>query len=294
MDTKINLLFSQLFIKSFSKARFLNDEAYNRILYTLRTGRIANVKNPRTFNEHILARKIYNDESNLTMYTDKYAVREYVADTIGSGYLVRNYGVWTRCEEIDIDKLPGKFVLKATHGSGWNTLVRDKGQANWQHITEKLNKELKYNYYYKSREKNYRDIQPRIICEELLETKDERGLIDFKVFCFFGAARFFAITYQKNQTTHYGLFFADGSPIEMKNRYEQIQDGDILLRAKEVIPLAEKLAARFDFVRVDFYLQDDKIKFSELTFHSGGGIRPIEPVSIDYMLGKFFSKEEYL
>lgn len=292
MDTKFNVLLSQLFIKGFSKAPFLNDEHYNRILYTLRTGRIANVRNPETFNEHILSRKIFNDESGLTIYTDKYGVRDYVESVIGSDYLVGNLGVWSQCEDIDVDKLPEQFVLKATHGSGWNILVRNKAEADWNDITKKLNSALKSNYYYKSREKNYRDIPPRIVCEELLETKDPRGLIDFKVFCFFGTPRFFEVTYQKNGVTHYGTFLADGSRVDIRSRYAQMNDEDILLRKKDVLPLAEKLAARFDFVRVDFYLQDEKIKFSELTFHSGGGIRPIEPISIAYMLGKFFSKEE--
>lgn len=292
MDTKVNVLLSQLFIKGFSKARFLNDEQYNRVLYTLRTGRIANVRSPETFNEHILSRKIFNDESSLTIYTDKYSVRDYVESVIGSNYLVQNFGVWSRCENIDFDTLPEKFVLKATHGSGWNILVRNKAEANWNDILKKLNHALRSNYYYKSREKNYRDISPRIVCEELLETKDPRGLIDVKVFCFFGVPRFFAVTYQKNGVTHYGAFLADGSRVDIRSRYAQVNDEDILLRKKDVLTLAEKLAAQFDFVRVDFYLQDEKIKFSELTFHSGGGIRPIEPISIDYMLGKFFSKEE--
>lgn len=54
----------------------------------------------------------------------------------------------------------------------------------------------------------------------------------------------------------------------------------------ELITVAEKLAAPFELVRVDLYNVDGKIVFSELTFHSGGGLIPFEPKEYDRMFGK--------
>lgn len=59
-------------------------------------------------------------------------------------------------------------------------------------------------------------------------------------------------------------------------------------KTDEIIQMAQKLAKPFDFVRVDFYIAERGIFFSELTFHSGGGIRPITPVELDYQLGSYF------
>ncbi len=42
----------------------------------------------------------------------------------------------------------------------------------------------------------------------------------------------------------------------------------------------------FDFVRVDLY-NTDNILFSELTFHSGGGLVPFEPEEYDYKFGEY-------
>lgn len=290
MDSKVNVLLSQVFIKLCGKAAWINDELYNHILYTLRTGKFANIKNPRTFNEHILARKIFADERELAYYTDKFAVRKYVADTIGEKYLVENYGVWESVDKMDTDSLPDQFILKATHGSGWNVLVKNKNQVDWEKVKNKLSAALKSNYYYKSRERNYKDIQPRIVCEKLLTPADARGVVDFKVFCFHGTGHFFYLAYEQDGRQYYNFYLINGQKLQLKSRYAPITDKNLPGRIDEILPLAEKLAAPFEFVRVDFYLCDREIKFSELTFHSGGGIQPIEPADVDLMLGKFFEK----
>ena len=54
--------------------------------------------------------------------------------------------------------------------------------------------------------------------------------------------------------------------------------------------LAEKLAEPFKFVRVDFY-ETSKTEFfvGEMTFYSGGGTLPFEPLEWDYKLGEKIS-----
>lgn len=289
MDSKVRVLFSQLFIKIFSRAKYISDEKYNLILYRLRTGLCADIRNPKSFNENILARKVFDNEYDLAVYTDKFEVRNYVSKVIGNKYLVHNFGIWEKPEDIEFDNLPQKFVLKATHGSGWNVLVKDKDSMDIQESCNKLNRMLNKNYYYMSREKNYKNILPRVVCEEYLEARDKRGLVDFKVFCFGGISKFFSVSYEQAGQTFYNLFYANGNKISINSKYNEIEGDEICQIKDEVLQLAEKLAKRFDFVRVDFYIVDGHIYFSELTFHSGGGIRPIEPREIDLELGTFFT-----
>ena len=53
-----------------------------------------------------------------------------------------------------------------------------------------------------------------------------------------------------------------------------------------MIELAEKLAAGFPHVRVDFYrMNDGTIYFGEMTFTSQGGFQTWEPKGTDEMLG---------
>ena len=58
-------------------------------------------------------------------------------------------------------------------------------------------------------------------------------------------------------------------------------------RLQEMIALAEKLAAGFPQVRVDFYLLNDgSIKFGEMTFTSGTGMDRFIPQFYDRQLGE--------
>ncbi len=288
MIEKIRICLTQIFIKMFGENTRISDRQYNQILYRLRTGRKANIDCPKTFNEHILARKVFINEDNLTQYTDKYEVRSYVEKTIGSEFLVKNLGVWENPEEIPFDKLPQQYVLKATHGSGWNIIVRNGQMIDTKETVLKLKGFLEKNYYTYGREKNYRSIKPRIICEEFIEGVNGRSIIDFKVFCFGGCAKFYSVTYFENGKQHFNIFDLSDGCLETKDRYAKVNSAYLPSNIDQIIDMAQKLAKPFDFVRVDFYIAKQGIFFSELTFHSGGGIRPIKPIEFDYKLGRYF------
>lgn len=289
---KLRILMSQFFIAFFGKkTRLMSDEFFNKVLFRLRTGKKSNLKTPKTFNENVLARKVFCDEYALSVYTDKFEVRKYVEKKIGKEYLVPTLGIWSSVDEIDFSALPQSFVLKATHGSGWNLVVKDKSCLDIKKDCKKIQKSLSYNYYHKSREKNYRDIQPRILCEKYVGTKTQKGLVDFKSYCFYGKVEFFEVTYTENNKLHQTLFYPDFSYVGMVNGREEAEiDSSIRAFKDKIISLAEILSEEFEFVRVDFYIADESIFFSELTFHSGGGVRPIKPEKVDIMLGSFFEK----
>lgn len=284
---KFRVLCAMIFIKVFSHSKWLQDEPYNRILFRLRTGKRTNLDAPKTFNEHILARKVRFDEYDLCQYTDKYGVREYVARVIGDEYLVPSFGVWEKGEEISLADLPDACVLKATHGSGWNVILKDKTESRTEQKILALQKTLDLNYYYKSREKNYRDITPRIVCEKLLTPQDKRGLIDVKTYCFRGQAKFINICYTEDGREYSGLFDLNGQSLGAQDDSCRMEVPDIR-QISEAVSLSQQLAEPFDFVRVDFYLADEKIYFSELTFHSGGGIVPVKPEALNIRLGSYF------
>ena len=85
-----------------------------------------NLKAPRSLSEKINWIKLYRNLIPLAPFVDKYTVRGFVADRIGKEYLIPLVGLFHRFDDINIDRLPGAFVLKATHGSGWNIIVKDK------------------------------------------------------------------------------------------------------------------------------------------------------------------------
>ena len=90
-------------------------------------------------------------------------------------------------------------------------------------------------------------------------------------------------------TNHYD---AEWNVLKYRQGYPEFKQPIDILHKKEIIILAEKLAEKFDFVRVDLYNLPDRVLFSELTFHSGGGLVPFEPEEYDYKFGEYFKELE--
>mgnify|MGYP002518970198 CR=1 FL=1 len=95
-------------------------------------------------------------------------------------------------KEIDFQSLPNQFVLKCTHDSGGLCICKDKSKLDINAARKKINKSLKRNFFKLTREWPYKNVKPRIIAEKYMSDdfteKPERGLIDYKFYCFNGEA----------------------------------------------------------------------------------------------------------
>lgn len=289
---KVRVLMKLIIYKLFSKSRIISDESYNKLLFFIMFGRIPDFDNPKTFNEFICARKVRLDEYWLSKYTDKYEVREYVAQCIGEKYLNEIYGVYRCFDEIPFNMLPNQFVLRGTHGSGYNVIVKNKENLDYKKTKKYVDSFLKENYYYLGREKNYFNIEPRIICDKYIKGVASGKVPEAKVFCFGGKAKFVSYNIVINGCTFTNHYDAEWNALKYRQGYPEYKQPIDILHKKEIIILAEKLAEKFDFVRVDLYNLPDKVLFSELTFHSGGGLVPFEPEEYDYKFGECFKELE--
>lgn len=123
--------------------RWMPSKPYLSILYYLDFGKKMNWEHPTTFNEKLNWSKVYDRNNLYTTLADKYAVKSFVASRIGKEYVVDNYGVWNRWEEIDFEKLPDQFVLKCTHDSGGAFICRDKKSFDKVHVGRKIKNNFK-------------------------------------------------------------------------------------------------------------------------------------------------------
>lgn len=134
------------------------------------TGEELDLENPQTFNQKIQWMKLYDSTPEKGRLADKYLVREYVAKRIGEQYLVPLLGVWDDPDDIDFDALPDRFVLKCTHGCGWNIIVSDKSKLDVRATRKKLKKWLTTDWaYVGGLELHYHYCEPRVIAERFLE-----------------------------------------------------------------------------------------------------------------------------
>lgn len=112
---KIRILIKVILIKFFERfPQLITDEAHSKLLFRVMFGYTLDLKNPKTMNEYICATKISDVKLPFDIYTDKYEVRKYVERTIGKGYLNDVLGIFDSFDEINFDKLPNAFALKAT------------------------------------------------------------------------------------------------------------------------------------------------------------------------------------
>ena len=286
---KIKMALKVLTIK-FSQRfpRLMSDENYSKLLYFIVFGKGMDIKNPKTFNQHIIAEKLKDEKYDYDKYTDKYEVHNYVKECVGEEVLNEVLGVYNSFDEIDFDKLPKSFALKATHASGFNIIVKDKDKLDKADAKQKFDKWLKTNFYYKDREKNYKNIKPRILCDKYIDFSD--CLAEYKLYCFNGKAKLICQNVDKDGKRYTNVLNEKFEKIPVKFGYPNIEY-PLTEKKSELIEIAEKLAKPFRFVRVDLYENNGKILFSELTFHSGGGLVPFNPPEYDEKFGQFFEAE---
>ena len=162
--------------------------------------------------------------------------------TIGDSYLNKLLGIYRSFDEIDFANLPDAFALKATHGSSYNVLVPDKCLLDIGSAKRKFDRWLRVNFYYKDREKNYKNIEPRIMCDAFLRPADGQ-LEEYKLFCFNGKVGFIQHNKQKDGRRYDNIFDAEWKLLPVKYGYNGFPGDQKPDNGDELTAVAEKLAA---------------------------------------------------
>jgi len=285
------------YIYNWANTRLVPDKMYAMRRYKRRFGSAPNLENPRTLNEKIVWLKL-NDRTPLhTQCADKFAVREYISEKIGDEFLVPLYYHTFKAQNIIPDNLPDPpYIIKANHDSGGGIFVYDVSQIDWKEIQKRLKKQLNHNYYWESKEWQYKNIKPRIIVEKLLLTKANNIPFDYKLHCFNGKVVTIQVDMGRGTDNHFRNWYNTNwerepfkwTMVKANGKKTDPSDFDIEKPSTldEMIRLSEILATPFSYVRVDWYDVDGKLFFGELTFHHDGGNSPIEPKEWDLKLGE--------
>jgi len=189
----------------------LDDRGYAKKKYLWKFGREPDLETPRYFSEKMQWLKLRDDNCGHAIFADKYGVRGNGAERIGKEYLNELYFVTDNPGNIDYEILPDSFVLKATHGSGFNIVCRGKKDFDPKLAKKKMYGWLSTNYAQRSRERQYEAIPRRIICERYPE--DESGsLRDCKVLCFGSEPRLVWVDVDRHGG-HMRSFFQQTGPL---------------------------------------------------------------------------------
>jgi len=252
-----------------------------------------NFTSPKTLSEKIQWIKVYGQPERFSKYIDKYTVREFIKEKVGEDLLIPLIGVYQRTKEIDLKLLPNSFIIKTTHGSGWNIIVKDKTALDWDLVKKKIDTWLKSRYDRITGEANYKPIKGRILVEEYIE--DPSGdLKDYKFFCFNGEPRYIQVDGTRFTAHKRDIYDLSWSKLPMKLFYENLsQPVAKPEKLDHMIEICRKLSQDFVFVRVDLYFTRGRIYFGELTFTPESGMVPFTPVQYDYIFGELLDLTKY-
>lgn len=289
---------------SMAKRGWLNalpDKLYLSLLYRAAFAKKLNWEDPGTFSEKLQWLKLHDRNDAYTDMVDKYAAKQFVAQRIGSEYVIPVVGgPWKHPDEINYDTLPDQFVLKTNHDCGGVLICRDKSSFDKKAARAFLLQHLKRKYYLHCREWPYKNVQPLIFAETYLKEENSTAEVrDYKFFTFNGEPKLMYIAsgrdYEKKekQVVYADFFDMNFNHVDLKIDHENAP----LCPAKPqnfeiMVETAGRLAQGTKHLRVDFYEVGGRLYSGELTFFHCGGLHPFITEQWDTVMGDWICLEE--
>ncbi|QJU54645.1 ATP-grasp fold amidoligase family protein [Herbiconiux sp. KACC 21604] len=275
----------------------------------VRLWRLWRTRRPVTFTEKVRYKMLRDHRELLVTFADKAAVRDYVATRIGAEHLPHAFAVIDDPARLRELRLPDRFVVKPTHGSGAAIVVSPEApadaelpEARWSWVYRHVRPEAAdrdrlaaIGAHWSSqlygqgpnREWAYGQVAPRILIEEMLTGEGGGIPDDFKLFVFHGRCHFIQVDTARFAGRTQDFYTPDWEHLPLSGGPPWADPPRSRPdRLDTLIELAERLGAETDFVRVDLYLLPDRIVFGELTSYPAGGDSPFHPVSFDAEFGR--------
>lgn len=273
----------------------LPDRLYVALRYKMKLHKWPNISNPKLYTEKIQWLKLYDRRPEYTKMVDKYEAKKYIADIVGEQYIIPTYGIWERFDDIDFESLPNRFVLKCTHNSGGVIVCMDKKTLDLENARRVLEECLKENYYWHSREWQYKDVKPRIIAEEYLYDAEfpDDSIMDYKFLCFNGEPKLIYYAEENTDDPYADIYDMNFQKLDIQFPEP---NSPIIAAApekfEEMKEVARKLSDGLAHLRVDFYYTNGKLYVGELTFYHCAGIFHIKPEKWNQILGDWITLPE--
>jgi hypothetical protein len=150
---------------------------------------------------------------------------------------------------------------------------------------------LRRDFFDESLEWGYRNMPRRLLAEPLLLGPGGAPLAEAQVMVFHGKAALIRVAtgVKRSPSERANWFNAEGRALRLTTNRP---DGDFVLSANDtrnIVPVAERVAAGFSHLRVDFHLTGDGPKIGELTAYYAAGRARWNPPEWDEKLGRLWA-----
>jgi hypothetical protein len=247
---------------------------------------------PRRFTEKMQWRKLFDLDPIHAVFSDKIAMREYVVQRLRSDAVVPVLWLGSDPAALPFETLRPPYIIKCSHGSGWNIVIRGKDTVDFAAMRAQLERWLATDYGIWLSEPGYSAVPRRLLVEPLL-THQGGFPIECKFFMFNGVARLVLLR------ANYG----DRGDERTQAHYD-MQWRLVPLRALDApcsttpVPrppefdtmrvMAERLTGDRDHIRVDFLVSDGRVYLGELTSYHESGMTRFDPDKMDFVLGEWW------
>jgi hypothetical protein len=265
----------------------LPDYAAVNLIYFRHFGRLPNLKRPKTLNEKIAWRKLYQHDPRFPIFADKIAVKAEIAKLIGGQHVVETLWVGDHPEDIPFDNLTPPYVIKVNHSSGGNIIIPTAQNVDQSRIVASMREQLGFRHGHKLREWGYGEIPRKVLVERMVQTPDGEIPQDYKFFTYHGRVHFVQLDCARFKQHRQNIYDREWNPLPVT--YMAPPTSDPVSKPAnlgEMIEVAERIGAEFDFVRVDLYLPPQGILFGEATFYPNGGVMHFHPEYWDARFGE--------
>jgi hypothetical protein len=265
----------------------LPDYAAVNLMYFATFRRLPNLRHPRTFNEKIAWRKLYQHNPLFPIFADKIAVKAEIAKLIGEQHIIETLWAGNNPEDIPFDSLKPPYVIKVNHSCGGNVFIRTAQDIKRDKIVASMREQLEFSYGHMFREWGYLGIPPKVLVERMVEMPDGDVPEDYKFSVYHGRVQFIELDCKRFRGHEENLYDREWNLLRARYKHPPVSEPvSKPANLGEMIDLAEKIGAHFDFARVDLYSPPQGILFGEVTFYPGAGLAPFIPKDGDNEFGE--------
>ncbi|MEO7411363.1 MAG: ATP-grasp fold amidoligase family protein [Sphingomicrobium sp.] len=244
------------------------------LVYSWRHGRWPQLDSPRRFTEWVQWRKLSDRRHGLALLTDKAHAKTVAEARLAPELLIPT--LWLGAQLPEIAPWPMPFIVKANHGCGQFTVVRNV--ADYARARAIAPRWLARTYGGWLDEWHYGAARRLLLVEPYIGA-DELPL-DYKVYVFGGRAEVVQLHVGRGRRHRWTQFNRDWVPLS-----DDPIPAPAPSRLAEMLAAAEAMAGAEDFLRVDFYCEGDRLSFGEYCLYPGSGLDPFTPDALDVALG---------
>jgi len=247
---------------------FIFDNFFINIYFFLKKKRFP--KDKYKFWDHLALIHLSKDIGNEfhTYITDKIYVKDYISKKIGEQFIIPTLGLYDRnnISELKDYVVNKNIIIKPTHLSG-QTLIPKVDSIIGKKQFLLIQNWLNMNHYFYKRERNYKNLTPRVVVEPLLN--DLENIIDYKFFCYKGKAKFIEVFHSRNKGVKKITLDLNWNKIPTTSIIDKKMLSEIIPKKpkflKYMVEIASKISKEFNSVRVDILANENNFYICELT-----------------------------